>query len=89
MLITLNHSASSYGLPVILDDDGKVMDYAEGMTLALKNLGWSREKLALKAGYNSKRSIEKFWQGFPPSAQLLNVLMVELNKKHNPEYYEL
>lgn len=79
MTITCNHSSSSYGVPVILDDSGGVLDYAEGLTETLKRLGWSREQAAIAAGYKGARSIEKFWQGVPPSAQLLNVLGVALD----------
>ncbi len=79
MTITLSHSASSYGIPVILDDQGELMDYPQGLTAALKKIGWSREQAALAAGYKTGRSIERFWQGVPPSAQLLNVLSVELD----------
>lgn len=78
MKITCNHSQSSYGIPVILDDDGNVMDYVPGLNLALERLGWTRADIAEKSGYKSARSIEKFWQGVPPSAQLLNVLSVAL-----------
>lgn len=78
MIITCHHPASSYGIPVILDDDGDVLDYPEGLTKTLAKVGWTREELAKRSGYKSARSIEKFWQGVPPSAQLLNVLGVEL-----------
>ncbi|HRW57947.1 MAG TPA: hypothetical protein P5185_09335 [Oscillospiraceae bacterium] len=83
MRVTCDHSASSYGIPVILDDDGAVMDYAAGLTAVLQRLGWSRERAAIAAGYKSARSIEKFWQGVPPSAQLLNVLALELVRGGN------
>lgn len=78
MRITCKHPASSYGIPVILDDGGDVMDYAPGLSAVLQRIGWSREQAAQAAGYKSARSIEKFWQGVPPSAQLLNVLAVQL-----------
>jgi len=78
MKITCNHPTSSYGIPVILDDNEDVMDYVPGLNLALDRLGWSRQDLAERSGYKSARSIEKFWQGMPPSAQLLNVLAVAI-----------
>lgn len=80
MTITCNHPASSYGIPVILDDRGEPMDYAPGLTETLRRIGWSREEAARAAGYKSARSIEKFWQGRPPSAQLLNVLALEIDR---------
>lgn len=81
MRITCNHSSSSYGVPVILADDGSVMDYAPGLTAVLERIGWDRETAAVESGYKSARSIERFWQGIPPSAQLLNRLGVELDRK--------
>jgi hypothetical protein len=80
MTITCNHPASCYGIPVILSDGGEVMDYAPGLTAALNRIGWTREQAAVESGYKSARSIEKFWQGCPPSARLLNRLSVELQK---------
>ena len=81
MKITCDHANSQHGLPVILDSDGQVMDYAPGMTAALKQINWTRDQLAKAAGYKSGRSIEKFWQGLPPSAQLLNVLALEIQRR--------
>jgi len=78
MTITCDHPASSYGVPVIIDDGGRVMDYAAGLTAVLDRLGWDRDRAAQEAGYRSKRSIERYWQGQPPSARLLNRLGVEL-----------
>lgn len=83
MTITCDHPSSSYGVPVILADDGSVMDYAPGLTEVLRRIGWDRETAAVESGYKSARSIEKFWQGFPPSAQLLNRLGVELRRQGN------
>lgn len=78
MKITCNHPQSSYGVPVILNDQGAVMDYADGMTEVLKRIGWTRKQAAEAAGY-SPRTIERFWaQGEVPSAQFLNVLAMEL-----------
>ena len=83
MEITCKHPESSHGVPVILNDNKDVMDYAQGLTASLDHLGWTRQQAAIAAGYKSKRSIDKFWQGFPPSAQLLNVLSIELDKSEN------
>lgn len=76
MDITCNHSASSYGIPVILDDNGKLMDYPEGMTHVLSRLGWSRKDLAHHCGGKSLRSVDRYWLGQAPPATVLNVLSV-------------
>lgn len=80
MKVTCKHSQSSYGIPVILDDRGKVMDYGDGIKAILAVIGWDEEQLAVASGYKNARSIEKFRYGAIPSAQLLNVLSVELEK---------
>ena len=77
MKITCKHPASSYGVPVILDEAGQVMDYAPGLNAVLSKLGWSRAEFAERCGYKV-RSVEKFWQGAPPSASALNVLALAL-----------
>ena len=81
MVITCNHSASSYGIPIILDDSGAIMDYAPGLTAILERLGWSRADFAFHCGYKSVRSVEKFWQGAVPPAATLNMLGVELERQ--------
>lgn len=81
MVITCNHSASSYGVPVILDDGGALMDYGPGLTATLKRLGWSRADFAAHCGYRSARSVEKFWQGVVPPAATLNMLGVALDRQ--------
>lgn len=78
MRITCHHSASSYGIPVILDDRGALMDYVPGLTAILDKLGWSRADFAARCGYKSARSVEKFWQGVVPPAATLNLLSVAL-----------
>jgi hypothetical protein len=81
MKITCDHSASSYGIPVILDDSGQPMDYAPGLTALLDRLGWSRADFATHCGYSGPRSVEKFWQGVVPPAATLNMLAVELERR--------
>ena len=78
MRTTCNHPQSSYGIPVILADDGSVMDYGPGLTAGLQKLGWSRADFARHCGY-STRSVEKFWQGVVPPAATLNMLGVALD----------
>ena len=81
MKITLYHKESKNGYPVILGDDGRVLEYPVGITLVLKDLGWTREYAAKKAGYTSERSIEKFFTDRQPTANFLNVLAVGLMAK--------
>lgn len=73
MTITANHPSSSYGLPVILDDDGQVMDYAAGVEELRARLGLSRQALADACGV-SRRTVEGWEQGRLPGAAALNVM---------------
>lgn len=78
MKITTNHSASSYGMPVILDDRGHVMDYAPGVKAARAKLNLTAEQLAEKLGV-SVRTVNGWEQGRLPSAQGLNMLGILLD----------
>jgi hypothetical protein len=80
MRITCIHPSSSHGIPVILADDGSVMDYGPGLTATLQKLGWSRADFAAYCGYSGPRSVEKFWQGVVPPATTLNMLAVALDR---------
>jgi ribosome-binding protein aMBF1 (putative translation factor) len=71
--ITTQHSRSSYGIPVILDDRGQVIDYAPGIRLAMDTLGWSKRTLAERTGA-SVRTVEGWLQGRMPLVSALNVL---------------
>lgn len=84
MTITTKHSASRYGIPVVLDDRGRLMDQVPGLTLALERLGWSRADFADRCGV-SARTVEAWFQlvPIPPdrmaprravTAEALNVL---------------
>jgi hypothetical protein len=84
MRITTRHSRSSYGIPVILDDRGQVMDQVPGLAAVLARLGWTRADLAARTG-NSPRTVEAWFQGVaapagrvaprrPVPAEALNVL---------------
>jgi DNA-binding transcriptional regulator YiaG len=73
MKITHHHPASSYGVPVILDDKGRVMNYADGIRELRGNLGISTEDLAKACGV-SRRTVENWEQGRPPSAAALNAM---------------
>jgi ribosome-binding protein aMBF1 (putative translation factor) len=73
MKITIEHPASSYGLPVILDDDGVVIDYTAGVRKIRRRLKLKTRQLAEKLGV-SFRTVESWENGAMPGAQALNAL---------------
>lgn len=73
MTVTTNHSASSYGQPVILDDDNRLMDYAPGVRAIRRALKMEIDDIATACGV-SPRTVEGWEQGRLPSASALNVL---------------
>lgn len=73
MRVTTQHPASSYGQPVILADDGSVMDYAPGIKAVRAKLGWSTQQLADACGV-SRRTVEGWEQDRMPTAAALNVM---------------
>jgi DNA-binding transcriptional regulator YiaG len=73
MKITTNHATSSYGVPVILDDLGAVMDYAPGIVAIRKKLKLSTAQLAVACGV-SPRTVEGWEQGRLPSTPVLLLL---------------
>jgi DNA-binding transcriptional regulator YiaG len=81
MEITCEHSASSYGIPVILDDSGHVMDYAPGIKAVRVRLGLTAAQLAERCGV-SVRTVNA-WEiasrNVPASA--LNMLATLIKKK--------
>lgn len=81
MTITTQHARSSYGIPVIIDDRGKLMDYAPGIRLALDKLGWTQKQFAEHTG-KTLRMVE-YWVGgkTSPPADALNVLRDALDKR--------
>lgn len=73
MVITINHSASSYGQPVILSDSGEVMDYAPGIKEIRETASLTTQELADLCGV-SKRTVEGWEQGRMPTAAALNIM---------------
>lgn len=73
MQVTTHHPSSSYGQPVILSDDGSVMDYPSGIKAIRANLGWSTQQFADACGV-SRRTVEGWEQGRMPTAAALNVM---------------
>jgi ribosome-binding protein aMBF1 (putative translation factor) len=81
MKITCDHPTSSYGIPVILDDAGNVIDYAPGVKAVRGRLGLTAEQLAEHCGY-SVRSVNSWEQGRSPvTASALNVMASLLKKE--------
>lgn len=80
MKTTIEHSASSYGQPVILDDNGQLMDYGPGIKAALKKLNMTAAEFAEACG--AKRQTVYNWIAGTqmPSAAALNVLGQLLDK---------
>ena len=73
MQVTTDHPSSSYGVPVILADDGDVMDYAPGIKSVRSSLGLSTQQLADYCGV-SRRTVEGWEAGRMPTAAALNVM---------------
>lgn len=73
MQVTTNHGSSSYGVPVILADDGSVMDYAPGIKAVRATLNLSTDALAEACGV-SRRTVEGWEMGRMPTAAALNVM---------------
>lgn len=70
MKLLTTHAASSYGMPVFLDDDGGIMDYASAIRKLCILKGWTYQDLADKCGV-SKRTAEGWGQGRLPSKSAL------------------
>jgi DNA-binding transcriptional regulator YiaG len=78
MTITTEHPASSYGIPVILDDAGNPMDYAPGVKTVRARLGLSTTQLAEACG-KSRRTVEDWEQARRPvPVESLNVMAMLL-----------
>jgi DNA-binding transcriptional regulator YiaG len=77
--ITCDHSASSYGIPVILDDAGQVMDYAQGVKALRQLLNLSTKELA-EACQASPRTVEGWEQGRMIDAGPLNLMALLLQQ---------
>lgn len=71
--VTTQHSASSYGIPVVLDDLGRLMDPATGVRACLAALGWTQPAFAERCGVSIK-AVEKWLATGIVPANALNVL---------------
>jgi hypothetical protein len=79
MQITIEHPASSYGVPVILDDSGQPLDYADGLRRCRYRLKLSTVELGRYFGC-SGRTIEGYEQGRIIPVAALNVLSALINQ---------
>jgi len=73
MIVTIDHAASSYGVPVILGDDGQVLDYAPGIRSIRDKLGLTARQLGELCGV-SERTVNGWEQGRMPETAALNML---------------
>jgi len=73
MKITLHHPASVFGMPVILDPEGKLMKYDKGIKLIRRRLRLSTRDLGAICG-SSHRTVEKWEGGQVPPAFALNAM---------------
>jgi DNA-binding XRE family transcriptional regulator len=80
MKITCDHIASSRGIPVILDDSGNVLDYAQGVKALRVKLNLTTRDLA-EACQVSRRTVEGWEQGRMINADPLNLMALLLKKK--------
>jgi len=75
--LTTDHTTSSYGVPVFVDEDtNQPLDYARGVRLLRRSFGLSVRDLAEHCGV-SPRTVEGWEQGRLPSKPAL-LLMVRL-----------
>lgn len=80
MTITTQHPASSYGMPIILDNAGAPMDYADGIRALRKRHGWNCAALGEICGV-SARTVEGWEQGRrQPDAAALNAIRDAIKK---------
>ena len=73
MTITTNHSSSSHGFPVMLDDNGSVMDYGPGVKAIRDKAGLTTQQLGDAIGV-SRRTVEGWESGRMPSTLALRAL---------------
>ena len=77
MKLTTDHAASSYDIPVFIDDAGSAMDYAPALRQIRDNLG--SERMAEIMGV-SVRTIDRWVQGrMVPSKPSLMLLQIHLD----------
>lgn len=80
MKVTLDHPASKHGFPVILDDDGKVMDEAAGIAAVLERAGVTVAEFAAFCDILPD-TVAKYGRGRRAPGQVLNALGLVLKSR--------
>ena len=73
MKITINHPASKFGMPVILDEAGRPMEYPAGIRAVREKLKLTARELAEKCGVD-ERTVNGWEGGRTPGAAPLNMI---------------
>lgn len=81
IVITFQHEASKFGMPVFLDAEGVVIDFSDGVKIVRRQLGYSTTELASLCGV-SRRTVEGWEQGRPLTAAALNVMQSLLGQEY-------
>jgi DNA-binding transcriptional regulator YiaG len=80
MKVTTDHSSSSYGQPVILDDENNILDYSDGVKAVRNKLKMNTTQLGDVLNVSS-RTVEDWEQGRRmPNAASLNMMGILLKK---------
>lgn len=79
MQVTTKHPKSSKGHPVIVSDDGQIMDPILGFRALIKTVGWTRTRVAHECGV-AVRTIHGWCSTTNPPISALNVLGSELER---------
>ena len=82
MKITTDHPTSSYNIPVILDDNGQVMDYAHGIKKIKDKMGMTYEQIAAEIGVSPRTVRSWVYDGRVPPRPVLFLLAKIVNEKN-------
>jgi len=83
MTITTSHPASVYGVPVVLDGAGRLIDTPAGLAAARRVLGLNTTGLGRLLGF-SPRTVEGWEQGRRPVPTRVLYQMSELLTRSGP-----
>jgi DNA-binding XRE family transcriptional regulator len=73
-----DHPQSSYGIPVFVDRGNNPLDYADGVRMLRRMMGWSVEELGERCGV-SPRTVQGWEQGRNISGESLHAIKAILN----------
>lgn len=77
MKLSVNHSQSSYGVPVFVDDDNNSVDYAVGIRKLREELNKSRSDFGAELGV-SPRTVEAWENGLRMPSKSALLLMSKM-----------